>query len=136
MTPINPYAPHLGNRNPREVIAATTGNLEKLIGTLGPERASQPPAPGKWSPREIACHLHDCELAFAYRLRQALAEDHPDLQPFDQALGARNYAAYDLHAAQKTFDALRAWNVALINSLPATAYPPPLTHPELDGITP
>jgi len=135
MTPTNPYAPHLGNRNPREVIAATTGNLEKLIGTLGPERASQPPAPGKWSPREIACHLADCELAFAYRLRQALAEDHHVIQPFDQELWARNYAAYDLRAALAAFAALRAWNLALIKSLPEAAFHRPLTHPERGEMT-
>ncbi|MFI5127983.1 MAG: DinB family protein, partial [Candidatus Acidiferrales bacterium] len=66
---MNPYASHLGDRDPQEVIAATAGQLASAIRTLGPERAEQRPAPGKWSVREIICHLADCEVVFAYRLR-------------------------------------------------------------------
>jgi len=44
---MNPYAAHLGNRDPQQVIAATAGQLASAIRTLGPERAEQQPAPGK-----------------------------------------------------------------------------------------
>jgi len=33
---------------------------------------------------EIISHLADCEIVFAFRLRQTLAEDNPTIQPFDQ----------------------------------------------------
>ncbi len=62
---------------------------------IGAERVNQPIAPGKWSPREIACHLADCELAFSFRLRQSLAEDGHVMQPFDQDRWAANYPAYE-----------------------------------------
>ena len=58
-------------------------------------RIEESPAPGKWSPHEILCHLADCELVFSFRIRQALAEDHHVIQPFDQEIWARNYAGYD-----------------------------------------
>ena len=88
---MNPYASHLGSRDPIETIGKTADRLHSLIGAMAAERVNQPIAPGKWSPREIACHLADCELAFSFRLRQSLSEDGHVMQPFDQDRWAANY---------------------------------------------
>jgi hypothetical protein len=88
---LNPYAEHLGDRDARQVIAATGQRLQALLATLGPERAGWSPAPGKWSAREILCHLADCEIVFAFRLRQTLAQANHVIQPFDQDDWARSY---------------------------------------------
>ena len=72
---MNPYARHLGNRDPLKVVATTARHLEQISAALGPARIEESPAPGKWSPHEILCHLADCELVFSYRLRQTLAQD-------------------------------------------------------------
>jgi|SRR5690348_7111 len=127
---LNPYASFLGNRNPLEVIAETPNKIETLLAALGPERANQSPAPGKWSAREIVCHLADCETVFAFRIRQALAEENHVVQPFDQDKWAKNYAAYDTDEALALFSGTRAWNLRLIDSLPAEAFEKRLTHPE------
>lgn len=127
---LNPYASFLGNRNPLEVIAETPNKIETLLAALGPERANQSPAPGKWSAREIVCHLADCETVFAFRIRQALAEENHVVQPFDQDKWAKNYATYDTDEALALFSATRAWNLRLIDSLPAEAFEKRLTHPE------
>lgn len=127
---LNPYASFLGNRNPLEVIAETPNKIETLLAALGPERANQSPAPGKWSAREIVCHLADCETVFAFRIRQALAEENHVVQPFDQDKWAKSYAAYDTDEALALFSATRAWNLRLIDSLPAEAFEKRLTHPE------
>lgn len=127
---LNPYASFLGNRNPLEVIAETPNKIETLLAALGPERANQSPAPGKWSAREIVCHLADCETVFAFRIRQALAEENHVVQPFDQDKWAKNYAAYDTDEALALFSATRAWNLRLIDLLPAEAFEKRLTHPE------
>jgi hypothetical protein len=132
---LNPYAPHLGDRDPLEVIAATAAQLERIAGSLGPAHLSQPPAPGKWSAREILCHLADCELVFAFRLRQTLAEDHPVIQPFDQERWANSYAAYDAHLALAVFAPVRRWNVTLIRSVSPDAWSKPVTHPERGVMT-
>ncbi len=81
------------------------------------------------------CHLADCEIAFGYRLRQALAEDHHVIQPFDQELWARSYAGYDAQAAMMTFSCLRQWNLMLLRSLPAEAMSKRLLHPERGDMT-
>ena len=91
---------------------------------------NQPRAPGKWSAREIVCHLADTEIVFAFRLRQTLAEDHHVIQPFDQDRFAVPYHALDAGTALATFRAVRAWNLAWLGSVPAEAATRPVTHPE------
>jgi uncharacterized damage-inducible protein DinB len=131
----NPYARFLGEKDPIQVIAGTPKKLRELVDAMGPQRAEQAPAPGKWSAREIVCHLADCEVTFAFRLRQTLAEDHHVIQPFDQDKWAKTYAAYDLRAALATFSALREWNVAMIKSLQPNAMSKKVTHPERGEMT-
>jgi len=127
---MNPYARQLGLRDPLKVVATTARHLEQLSVALGPVRIEESPAPGKWSPLEILCHLADCELVFAYRIRQVLAEDHHVIQPFDQDLFARSYSGYDAQAAMMTFSCVRQWNLMLLRSLPADVMSKPLLHPE------
>ena len=102
---------------------------------MGDIHAGQSPAPGKWSVREILCHLADCELVFAYRLRQTLAEPHHVIQPFDQDVWARKYSAYDAQSALAVFTAVRNFNVILIASLPREAFEKAVSHPERGTMT-
>lgn len=132
---MNPYASQLAGKDPLEVIAATPGQLATFVRTLGPERVEQKPAPGKWSPREIICHLADCEIVFAYRLRQTLAEERHVIQPFDQDKWAAMYAAYDAPAALAVFSSLRRWNISFIHAVPAEAFSKRVTHPERGEMT-
>ena len=127
---VNPYAKYLGDRNPFEVVAATASRLEHLLDQMGLERASQSPAPGKWSAREIVSHLADCELVFAFRLRQTIAEDHHVIQPFDQEAWAKQYTAYKVDEALAFFSAARQWNLLFLRSLPESAYRKTVSHPE------
>jgi hypothetical protein len=126
----NPYAPHLGSRNAREVIASTPQALRRLADRIGPGRIADAPAPGKWSARDILCHLADSEIVFAFRLRQALAEEHHVIQPFDQERWARTYGVADAEAALATFGVLRSWNMALLKPLAPEQLARRLTHPE------
>ncbi|HEX5233828.1 MAG TPA: DinB family protein [Silvibacterium sp.] len=132
---LNPYAKCLAGQNPLEVLKATASRLGKLADELGLERANQSPAPGKWSPREIVCHLADCELVFAFRLRQTLAEDNHVVQPFDQEKWAANYSAYPMPDALAAFIAVRNWNLALLRSLSPQVHTRPLRHPERGTMT-
>lgn len=135
MSTANPYASHLAGKDPLEVIAATPGQLASFLRTLGPERVEKKPAPGKWSAREIVCHLADCEVVFAFRLRQTLAEDRYVIQPFDQDKWAASYTAYDAPAALAVFSSLRRWNISLIHAAPADAFSKRLSHPERGELT-
>ena len=132
---MNPYASHVGNRTPLEVIRETPRRLAQLLETIGDQRLESPPAPGKWSARDIISHLADGEIAFGFRLRQTLAEDHHVIQPFDQDLWAKSYPASDARLALAALSALRAWNVALIQSVKPADMSKAVTHPERGTMT-
>jgi uncharacterized damage-inducible protein DinB len=132
---MNPYASFLGDQNPTQVIAATASKLQNVVTRLSAEQVNRSPAPGKWSIREIICHLADCEMVFAFRIRQTLAEPHHVIQPFDQDKWAKPYAAYTAQQALAAFAAVRDWNLALVRTLPAEALQTPVTHPERGTMT-
>jgi uncharacterized damage-inducible protein DinB len=127
---LNPYASYLGDRDPLTVIAATPAKLAEIA-----VQPHHPPAPGKWDVRQVLCHLADCEAVFAYRLRQAVAEDHHTIQPFDQDKWAAAYSAYDTAAALDLFNAARKWNVKFISAQPPEVMDRPVTHPERGTMT-
>lgn len=135
MSQLNPYEIFLGSREPVQVLAAMAGELQAILNQLGPDRADHAAAPDNWSARQIACHLADCEIAFAFRLRQTLGEDHHTIQPFDQEKWAAQYAAYSAQEALAAFTAIRNWNLALLRSLPPEAHATQVTHPERGTMT-
>jgi hypothetical protein len=135
LTIMNPYTVYLGERDPQEVIATTAKKLRQYADVFGSRRLGQAPAPGKWSAREILCHLADCEIVFAYRLRQTLAEDHHVIQPFDQDKWATSYAAYDGVAALAVFSSVRQWNILFIKSVPPETMAKHVMHPERGEMT-
>jgi uncharacterized damage-inducible protein DinB len=132
---LNPYARFLEGRDPVPVLAATPGRLESLVRAMGAGRITTPPAPGKWSARDILCHLADCELAFGFRLRQTLAEDNHTIQPFDQEKWAAPYAGLSAADALVAFAALRRWNLALIQASLPTHANKAVSHPERGAMT-
>src|SRR5262249_43522030 len=131
----NPYAVHIGTREPGEIVETTALELHRLAGRIGVARMLVPRAPGKWSARDILCHLADCEIVFAFRLRQALAEDHHVIQPFDQNKWAAPYRTLDPAAALATFEAVRNWNVALLRGVDRPQMSKGVTHPERGEMT-
>jgi len=132
---MNPYASQLGNRDPLEVIAETPMKLHSLADRLGSKGMERPWAPGKWTGRQILCHLADCELIFGARFRQTIAEDHHTIQPFDQDKFANNYAGYKTETALAAFSAVRNWNLAFIRQLGPDEFSKPVTHPERGRMT-
>ena len=132
---MNPYATFLGDRNAREIIAETPSKLTDVARRLGTEGMKRSLAPGKWSCREILCHLADTELAFGFRLRQALAEPRHVIQRFDQDAWSKSYSSLDARLAITTFSALRQWNLSLLEGIGAAAYGRTLNHPERGDMT-
>ncbi|WP_263359207.1 DinB family protein [Acidicapsa ligni] len=139
MSNSNPYASFLDHRPVATILTATPILLSAFSKKIGPEKIAIAPAPGKWSPAETICHLADTEIAFAFRLRQTLAQDNHVIQTFDQDKWAIPYASFgpDKGAEQAlaAFNVLRNWNMLLITTvLPASA-DKSVTHPELGALT-
>jgi hypothetical protein len=125
----NPYASHLGNQDPMRVLAETPARLQQLAASLRGQ-INTPRAPGKWSPREILCHLADCEIDDAVRYRRALADDNYIIQPFNQERWAKSYEVYTAKHAIQLFTVVREWNLALLRSLTVDQLARAVTHPE------
>lgn len=132
---MNPYASFLGADDALTVLRETPVKLADYLERIPSDRAHQPWAPGKWTIREILIHLADCEVAWGFRLRQGLADSAITIQPFDQDLWSKHYAAYDLDSAVNTFKAIRHWNIVLLATVSAEERSKLLTHPELGKIT-
>jgi DinB family protein len=131
---LNPYSEHLGGRKPLDVLAGSCAHLRQVLDALGP-LVERRPAPGKWSPREIVCHLADCEIVFAFRLRQALAQAHHVIQPFDQDAWAATYGGQTVESAHAVFTTVRQWNLALLRVATAADLARVVTHPERGEMT-
>jgi len=132
---VNPYRLFLGDERAVDVIQVSSERLRNLATAIGPEGWDRSFAPGKWTARQVICHLADVEIAFAFRLRQAAAEDHHTIQPFDQDTWATPYKDLDVTAAVETFVALRKWNLLFVGALLPETLRKPVSHPERGTMT-
>ncbi|MBE7182710.1 MAG: DinB family protein [Terriglobus roseus] len=132
-----PYVHVLQGRDPADVMRSTSTRLDAVFSRLSSEAIDSVPAPGKWSLREQMCHLADCEVAWAWRLRQAYGEENPVLQSFEQDPWARAYAGklFTFAAAFQTWQSLRAWNLAFLDALTPEDRQRPAVHPSAGSIT-
>jgi uncharacterized damage-inducible protein DinB len=135
MSDLNPYDKFLDGRPLDTILSATPGEIARHLEAIGVAKSTLPPAPGKWSAAEIVAHLADCELVFAFRMRQTLAEDSPVLQPFDQDKWAATYAAIPAAEALSVFSAMRTWNLRLLSTTWPACANRTVTHPERGTMT-
>jgi hypothetical protein len=65
-------------RGPELIAAAMTGAAGAELDYV--------PAPGKWSVRQILCHMADADIVAAARFRRIIAEEKPPLASYDRCL--------------------------------------------------
>jgi len=96
-----------------------------------------PPAPGKWTARQILCHLADSEMVGRDRMARIAAEDNPTIVAYDQDAWATqlDYAVRDANEALESFCATRAANLRMLQALPATAWSKVGTHSFMGVLT-
>jgi len=91
---------------------------------VSPEDIDTPPASGKWTVRQIACHLADAEMVGHDRFSRVIAEDKPAIAAYDEGAWAAklNYHARDFAKAIDTFCLTREANYELLKDLPDDAW--------------
>ncbi|HEY3743804.1 MAG TPA: DinB family protein [Bryobacteraceae bacterium] len=129
----NPYARFVTGADLLEQVALTPAKLEAAVRAA--RDIDAPLAPGKWSVRQVLAHLTDTEIAFGFRLRQAVAETGHVIQPFDQEKWAIGYERADAEMALALFALLRKWNVQFLLGLAAEEFEKEVTHPERGTMT-
>lgn len=123
-----------------DVYRSTPTTLRALIRDLPDEvvrAGGEVEAEDEWSIVEIVCHLRDAEERALARVRRMLAEDHPALEPYDQAEVARasNYRAQSLEDALEAFTRLRAEHVSVLQALDDAGWQRSGHHAEVGDIT-
>ncbi len=85
---------------------------------------------GKWSVRQIVCHLADAEAVGVMRFRQLVAEDNPTMLAWDQEAWATklDYEKRKISQALEIFRILRSANYDLLKDLPESAFHRTGTH--------
>jgi DinB family protein len=86
-------------RDGEDVMALLESQLEELRSAFGrwPEaRGTYRYAPGKWSVKELVCHLSDTERIFCYRALRFARNDATPLPSFDE-----NAYAAEMHADER-----------------------------------
>lgn len=105
-------------------------------GAAGPELDFQP-EPGKWSVRQIVCHLADSEMVASMRFRQTIAEENPTIQWYDEKAWAEklDYSKKKLSQAVESFRRARAENYELLKDLPEETFSRPANHSRFGSTT-
>ncbi len=118
------YREALGEDEPLLAMFEAPQRLRKLVKGLTEKQLSRRPAPGKWSIKEIVCHLADGEVILGSRYRFIAAHDRPTIQGYDQdlfveRLGPANATTEELLA---DYEMARAVNLGLLMRLPVEAF--------------
>ena len=110
---------------------------EALAGASDQE-LDTPPAPGKWTAREIAHHLGDSEMTAAIRLRLLVATPRPQIMGYDQDEFARrlHYDKRPIEASLDAFNAARRSTGEILDRLTDAEWLREGTHSEVGRYTP
>ena len=104
--------------------AAGPQKLRDALTRMTPEQIDAAPVPGKWSTRQVVCHLADFEPVYADRMKHVIAEDQPTFaggfhQQFAEHLA---YDSRDIEEELTLIDAVRNQMSRILRSLPSEAF--------------
>jgi len=131
------FASYIEGRDPIALQKSAPHTLAELIRSVPEEKLRWAPAPGKWSVTQILAHLAEDELSSAWRYRQMLEYDGPQLPGFDQELWARvgDYASWQPEEALEMFRLLREANLRMFAQLTPQQWERHGIHAERGKIT-
>jgi uncharacterized damage-inducible protein DinB len=113
-------------------IAHAPAALRAAVAGLSAEQLDTPYRPGGWTVRQVVHHIPDSHMHSFLRMKNALAEDHPTIQPYDEARWATlaDYNSTPVEVSLALLEALHARWVALLTSMTSAYFERTFFHPE------
>ena len=108
-----------------------------LLARVPAEKMDVPTHPGRFSPRQIACHMAFWEPVALGRMKQALAEDGSAVEGWDEDghCITANYDGQDLEEMLSLFRTGRLETKAWLDALPRENWSRSVVHPERGVMT-
>ena len=98
--------------------------LRQAISGMTSDQLNAAPIPGKWSTRQVICHIADFEPVYADRIKRVIAEDQPLLlsgNP-DQFAAALAYDQRDLEVELQLIEVVRRHLASILRAVPAETF--------------
>ena len=90
-----------------ERYAAGPEQLRTAVTGMSEAELDAAPVPGKWSTRQVVCHIADFELVYADRMKRVVAESEPTFFGGDPDLFAARLA-YDCRSVEEELQMIAA----------------------------
>ena len=134
--PVEPLSGSQRNRFIGE-IAEAPARLRDAVAGLSEAQLDTPYRPGGWTVRQVAHHIPDSHINAWVRLKLALTENDPAVQPYEEAEWAKlpDVAATPVEVSVALLDALHRRWVALLRSLSEKDFAKSARHPSWGSIT-
>lgn len=106
--------------------------LREAISGMDDRQLDAAPIPGKWSTRQVICHIADFEPVYADRMKRAIVEDGPTIFGGDpDAFAARlAYDQRDLAEELQLIESVRRHMARILRTLPPADFQRTANHSE------
>jgi uncharacterized damage-inducible protein DinB len=120
-----------------EEIAMAPTRLRGAVAGLDEVQLDTPYREGGWSPRIVVHHVPDSHMNAFIRTKLALAEEHPRIKPYDQAVWAQlpDVAGTPIETSLRLLEALHERWVVLWKSLGPQDFTRTFDHPEMGAVS-
>ncbi len=111
--------------------------LRGAIAGMTDEQINAAPIPGKWSTRQVVCHIADFEPVYADRMKRAIAEDQPTIFGGDpDAFAARlAYDQRDIEEELQMIESVRTHMARILRTLKPDQFQRTVNHSDAGPLT-
>lgn len=116
---------------------AGPAQLRAAIAGMSAAQIDAAPVPGKWSTRQIICHIADFEPVYADRMKRVIAEEHPTMFGGDPDLFAAKlvYDQRDIEEELQMIETVRRHVGRILRTQPAAVFQRTGNHSENGPMT-
>ena len=102
-----------------EEYVAGPQKLRDAVAGMTDDQLGAKPVPGKWSTRQVICHIADCEIVYADRMKRVIVEENPTMSNLDPNAFATELAYHqrELEEELQLIEAIRRHMSWILRSL-------------------